>query len=725
MRQILRNVFSVIYAISEKANVATSPKTAKNNSLIYSIAFSLLLFFLMSTVAVAGHHFKGGYFTYTDLGGGKYDFFVNGYWDKDAVSSLYPRFGIGASYGFSKTVSKTLLSDGETVEHIQKFTVTWSTPGLKQINYDVCCMGDGSNFDHNTISIFVKINVDPTTPNSSPQFYDFPIFNFSEGQPLNYKMDYKDPEGHEQEFSLQLPSGKTDDVYNEMIESGFQLQKDGRILWENPIAGQWEVIMRLSEKINGVFTGVYIDRIIIITVTPPIDNLASVFTPVQSKLIRAGQPLSFEVEATDTEDQSVTLTAYGAPFEAGASFSQHTQGSIAKGTFTWTPPVGTLGTYRVQFVAADNYSPVLYSRYSVDITVADCMGFAANYSAIKPCAGSNNGKITLNSEGGYGPYKYSIDNGVTFQSLATFENLAPGNYLSVIEDVIGCRIEQNVALEENPLPVITLNLPSVLCDFNALALSGSPEGGSFYGTGVENGFFYPETTGAGTYTINYSYTNTEGCSNTASHKITVNQPLLADAGEDVEVFTESNSDKKRCAVLTGTVTGGRFPYMYEWSNGETTQSIDVCPTESTTYLLTVTDALGCSITSDVEVAAINAKNGNGKGKDKDSKPGKGGSNARIGSDSADAGIETMDAEVVIFPNPVNDQSQVKVISKKADKITIDIIDLSGRTVKQIYSGNIEANQEITSKINHEFKDNLYILRVKMSDKVSFQKLMIR
>ena len=55
------------------------------------------------------------------------------------------------------------------------------------------------------------------------------------------------------------------------------------------------------------------------------------------------------------------------------------------------------------------------------------------------------------------------------------------------------------------------------------------------------------------------------------------------------------------------VTGGQGPYTYEWNTGETTQNIHVCPTETTTYTVTVTDANGCSTTANVIVNVVDVR----------------------------------------------------------------------------------------------------------------------
>lgn len=57
-----------------------------------------------------------------------------------------------------------------------------------------------------------------------------------------------------------------------------------------------------------------------------------------------------------------------------------------------------------------------------------------------------------------------------------------------------------------------------------------------------------------------------------------------------------------CTDITPNITGGAGdPYMYEWSTGEISASINVCPVVPTTYSVTVTDMLGCEGVGEVEV----------------------------------------------------------------------------------------------------------------------------
>jgi hypothetical protein len=63
---------------------------------------------------------------------------------------------------------------------------------------------------------------------------------------------------------------------------------------------------------------------------------------------------------------------------------------------------------------------------------------------------------------------------------------------------------------------------------------GLPAGGVYSGTGVSNGIFDPAVSGVGIFNITYTYTDTAGCSNTATRTIEVT--ALAGISTQVKVF---------------------------------------------------------------------------------------------------------------------------------------------------------------------------------------------
>lgn len=74
------------------------------------------------------------------------------------------------------------------------------------------------------------------------------------------------------------------------------------------------------------------------------------------------------------------------------------------------------------------------------------------------------------------------------------------------------------------LPTVSAGTYSDVCQGSApFALAGTPSGGTFSGSGVSGSNFDPSAVGPGTYTVNYTYTSTSGCVNTATTVIKVEQ----------------------------------------------------------------------------------------------------------------------------------------------------------------------------------------------------------
>lgn len=100
--------------------------------------------------------------------------------------------------------------------------------------------------------------------------------------------------------------------------------------------------------------------------------------------------------------------------------------------------------------------------------------------------------------------------------------------------------------------------------------------------------------GAGTYSV----TVTDQNGQTATGNVTVTQPNPL----YVTFSTTGLSCISNIGTLTAHPTGGTVPYNYLWSTGESTQTISI--SNAGTYLVTVTDANGCSIIKAYNVAPV-------------------------------------------------------------------------------------------------------------------------
>lgn len=103
-----------------------------------------------------------------------------------------------------------------------------------------------------------------------------------------------------------------------------------------------------------------IEKHMIVTATFT-SNPPPVVDPIADKTILIGELVSFEVNATDSAGEPITLSAEGLP--PGASFVDNGDGT---GTFSWRPSVTQTGAFTITFIAADG---VGHGSETVTITV--------------------------------------------------------------------------------------------------------------------------------------------------------------------------------------------------------------------------------------------------------------------------------------------------------------------------------------------------------------------
>ncbi len=207
------------------------------------------------------------------------------------------------------------------------------------------------------------------------------------------------------------------------------------------------------------------------------------------------------------------------------------------------------------------------------------------------CNGENNGQATVEIQGGTSPYNVSWDNSITTPGNTL---LNAGTHTVTVTDAHGCVTTDTVTITEPPLLTIVLDSSKdVLCyegnDGQAYftASGGTPPYSYLWSNGLTTD--YSTTLTAGIYTI--TVTDDHGCS--AEAQAVINQP------DELIVTTPPNIQHCNGLPLTveASVTGGTLPYTYTWSNGSTSPTLNITPTEDMTVSVTVTDANGCTATS--------------------------------------------------------------------------------------------------------------------------------
>lgn len=140
------------------------------------------------------------------------------------------------------------------------------------------------------------------------------------------------------------------------------------------------------------------------------------------------------------------------------------------------------------------------------------------------------------------------------QTLTNSGYLLPWVIYQVIPTANGCTGNPSqVIVTVNPWPSVVYRMCTDIITTNdgqTITLRGGlPLGGTYSGTGVVNGVFYPGIAGEGVHNILYSYTNDMGCSGEDSLAISVMVPVPVNCGDSM---TDIRDGKIYPTVLLGT-----------------------------------------------------------------------------------------------------------------------------------------------------------------------------
>lgn len=290
-------------------------------------------------------------------------------------------------------------------------------------------------------------------------------------------------------------------------------------------------------------------------------------------------------------------------------------------SYSWFPTGGngatasglSAGSYTVSVSDQNNCSAAL------TLTIGNIGGPTATLqsSTNVSCAGASDGSATVNVTGGTTPYTYSWS--PSGGNGATASNLSGGNYTVTITDGAGCISTVNVTITEPSALSVQSTITDEDCGASNGAISVTASGGSgvyVYGwtPNVGSGATVTNLSG-GSYTV--TVTDGNGCSTSATYTVAVLGGITVDAYPETSTILEGQS-----VVLTAT---GALTYQWTPSTGLSCSdcaSPTASPSTTTTYIVTGTDANGCTgsdtvtvyvqtVCGDLFVPNIFSPNGNG------------------------------------------------------------------------------------------------------------------
>lgn len=197
-------------------------------------------------------------------------------------------------------------------------------------------------------------------------------------------------------------------------------------------------------------------------------------------------------------------------------------------------------------------------------------------------------------------YSWNPSTGVSISSElnTTITPPASAMYTITAYNDLGCSVKDTISvfvpsiITAASYDSICYGMSTTLSTDGSLNTSWSPSGSLSSATGTSV-IATPATS-----TMYYAMEVIAGCVATDSVMVTVNAPIIVDAGTDQTICSGDS------ASISGTATGGTLPYNLLWSGGTdsfNSSAATVSPTTATTYNFFVTDAFGCTKTDSLAI----------------------------------------------------------------------------------------------------------------------------
>ncbi|AKD03542.1 hypothetical protein PKOR_10875 [Pontibacter korlensis] len=288
------------------------------------------------------------------------------------------------------------------------------------------------------------------------------------------------------------------------------------------------------------------------------------------------------------------------------------------GTITVTGATGgsTPYTYSldgISYQASAAFTALAAGRY--EVYVKDANGCSTSVTAVVESkglqeatvsttgatCGKNNGAIVVTSvSGGTAPYTYSLD-GTSFQTSASFNNLAAGKYTVVVKDAEGCTLTKKQLIENSGSATFNVTATNASCgaDNGAFRIEEVSGGTAPYTYSIDGAAYQsaPEFKGLAAATYQVTLKDATGCISTET--ITIgNTPAITDLGVTV---TPAGCNHSMGQVAIGEVTGGTAPYTYSLDGVNYTSSTTLSDVAPGNYTLTVKDAKDCTFSIPVKM----------------------------------------------------------------------------------------------------------------------------
>ena len=218
------------------------------------------------------------------------------------------------------------------------------------------------------------------------------------------------------------------------------------------------------------------------------------------------------------------------------------------------------------------------------------------------CAGQSSGNIVLNPQNGTAPYSYSWASdasGPLPHSSGTLGSVPAGLYYATVSDATGCSYQGSFALNDAPPLRIAVrqSTKSCLTDTEGgidVTLSGGRPGYSYMWSNNQTTSTISSLS-SGDYRLIVSDLN--GCQLDTTIRLRLQYPISG----NISSQQVSCSDRKDGSA-TFQPMGGTTPFSFLWSDSAQQANATASGLDAGNYSVTATDALGCSVVGNVQIA---------------------------------------------------------------------------------------------------------------------------
>ena len=256
-------------------------------------------------------------------------------------------------------------------------------------------------------------------------------------------------------------------------------------------------------------------------------------------------------------------------------------------------------TSGISGLAAGNYTATVTDAtgcsFQQQFTISEPPAITLQFVITDASCGGTNGSAQVNSSGGNGAISWNWSGGQTSSLLS---GVAAGNYTVTATDASGCTTSGVASIANMGGPQLSAGVAA------DVSCNGGVDGSATVTVNAGNGPFtyvWSASSSSGVTAsglspgpVTVTVTDVNGC--VSQQSFIINEPAA--------VAVSLSAQQATCGLSNGTLTalavGGTGAYTYTWSNGAPNAS-SAAQLPSGTYTVTVTDIMGCSISTSAAI----------------------------------------------------------------------------------------------------------------------------